>query len=153
MNPNRYWWIFLTIVAAAVCWKSAVAIYRLYGYYRLTAQTEAHFTNWSVVPLSQESYVLKTHYRFQVGQQSYEGDYLFSDRPYLNAWGAEQEIKRGRPSRGIVWYSARNPLISSLQKTFPLKESLSAALLWGLFCYFIWLGYYVTSYGTNRPQK
>lgn len=153
LHLNRYWWIFLAIVAAAVCWKSGVALYRLYGYYRLTASTEGNFTEWSVVSLGEESFILQTHYSFQVGQRTYEGDYPFVDHTYLNEWGAEQEIKRGRPARGVVWYSARNPSISSLQKNFPLKECLSAALLWGLFCYFIWLGNYVANYGTHRPQK
>lgn len=153
MHPNRYWLVFLAIVAAAVCWKSGVALYRLYGYYRLTARTEGNFSDWSVVRKSEENYVLKTHYTFQAGQRTYESEYEFSDQPFLNAWGAEQAIKRGKPARGDVWYSSSNPRISSLQKNYPLKECLSAALLWGLLCYFIWLGYYVASYGTHRPQK
>ena len=153
MHANRYWWIFLACVAAAVCWKSGVALYRLYGYYRLSAHAEATLSNWAVVQVSEESYVLKTHYRFQVKQKDFENDYLFFDRPYLNAWGAEQEIKRGRPDKAEVWYAPSDPLVSSLQKNFPFKECLSVVALWALFLYFIWLGKYVASYGSNRPQK
>lgn len=152
MHANRYWWLFLVCIASVVCWKSGVALYRLYGYYRLTAHAEASLSDWSVVKLAEDSYVLKTRYRFQSGQRVFSADYLYYDSPYLNAWGAEKAIGKA-PSKGEVWYSARNPLVSTLQKNYPLKECLSAAALWALLLYFIWLGYYVASYGSDRSQK
>jgi hypothetical protein len=143
MHSNRYWLILLTCLAAAVCWKSGEALYRLFSYYRLTAHTQGRVTGWSVVPLSEEFYLLQAHYRFRVGEKEFEGDNRFQDDPYLNAWSAEKDIKKKELTEVQVWYSSRNPLISTLQKKFPLKECLSASALWILFLYFIWLGYYV----------
>lgn len=153
MHSNRYWLILLACLAAALCWKSGEALYRLYGYYRLNAQAQGSVTAWSVVPLSDEYYLLQAHYRFRAGEKEFEGDYRFQDDPYLNGWSAEQEIKKRKLAGVRVWYSSRNPLISALQKKFPLKECLSASALWILFLYFIWLGYYVASYGSDHSKK
>ncbi len=153
MHSNRIWWIFLSFLVAVTCWKSGEAIYRLYGYYRLTAHTQAEVTNWSVEKLSEERFLVKADYRFKAKGQLFAADYIFPFPSSLNSWAAEKAIQKMSAEKYQVWYSARNPLVSALQKNFPLKECLIAALMAALLLYFIWLGYYVASYGTHSPQK
>lgn len=152
MHSNRYWLIFLAFLVIPVGWKSGEALYRLYGYYRLTGRTEGKVTQWSVEKKSDERYVLKAHYHFLIGSKEFESEDQFLNDSYLNAWAAEQAIKQ-KTETTPVWYSARNPLVSSLQKKFPIKECLSAVVLWVLLLYFIGLGYYVGSHGSDRSKK
>lgn len=150
---NTYWWIFLAVVAAALLWKGGDALYQLYGYYRLNAHTEAKIREWSVEKLSEERFVPKAHYQFEVDRMLFSNSYLFRHLHSLNLWAAEQEIKKLSQEKFQAWYSRANPQVSALQKNFPLKECLTAAFLAALLVYFVWLGHYVTRYEPHLPQK
>lgn len=146
MHNNRFWLGFLTFCTAVTLWYSGNALYKMYHYSRLTAQTSVQDTKWSVQKISDEMFVLKSAYVFAVNGKAYAGATKFEHDYYRNQWGAEQAIAAFTKTYNRVWYSPSNPDYSSLQKSFPTKECISAAILVALLLYFFWLGFYVVRY-------
>ena len=138
----RYFWpvVFAPFALAALCF-SWSAGRELYTYRVLTAQTKAQSVQWAVVELSDERYVLQGNYIFRVDGIEHAGSTTF-DHPYRNAWAANKAMPEYANKQWEVWYSPKNLLYSSLQKNFPLKECVSAIILWGLLVYFIGLKLY-----------
>lgn len=149
MHKNRFWLAFLAVVLLCSAWYTGKALYYYYNYKQLSEQTTPTSLEWRVVAHSDEDFTLDTDYTFKVHNEVFAGTTSW-ERSYLSEWAAHQEIQELSHQVWKVWYSSKNPHISSLQKNFPFKESISALLLWGLFLYFLWLGYYV---GNIHPKS
>ena len=143
IHSNRYYIAFMLILALIVLGYTGTALWRWYGYIRLSQQTKAESVEWSVVERDSSSFVMNGKYQFLVNGTQFQGDTDFSDDIYLNLWSAEQAKDRYQSKSWNVWFQPSNPHYSSLQKKFPLKECLSAVVMWGLLLYFFWLGIYV----------
>jgi hypothetical protein len=142
MHRNPFWILFLSLLVLGIGGFSVRTGCHLWHYLRLDKQIPAQNIQWSVVSLSDEEFVPFARYYFNVKGISYQGQTLWQET-YLNAWTAQETIARLSASPPLVWFYAPNPEISSLQKHFPLKESLYTLLLWFLGLYFLGLGYYV----------
>lgn len=146
MHNNAIYRAFLLTIMLVTFWYSGVAVYRYYNYARLTAQTQLTSSVWKVHEVAEDEFYLEAFYTFSTGQKTYEGSTSWPGEFYRNSWGAEKDIPYFQKHRRVVWFSPSNPHHSSLQKKFPLKESVSAILLWGLLFYFIWIGFYVSKF-------
>jgi hypothetical protein len=146
MHKNYLWQAFIAVVFATTLWYTAVAIYSYYSYSHLKAQTTPSAMDWDIEEKSDEDYVVKAIYRFEFQNKSYPGNTSFTDTPYRNHWAAEQAAKEISKKDWKIWFDPQNPHHSSLQKEFPFKECISAAFLWGLVLYFLWLGFYVAKF-------
>lgn len=142
-HKNPYWLAFLICAALVVFWYTGNALFKAYQYGILDSKTKVGLIDWSVKPLSDESFVLVADYQFMNNQSSEKGQTTFLDKKYWNEWAAMQAIPEVASENLYVWYSSSNPHKSALQKKFPLKECISAAVLWGIFLYFLWIGRYV----------
>lgn len=143
MHKNRVWLGFLaamTLITAGYC---GSALYKIYRYVVLTKQTTPENLRWGVQALSDDQYLIKVNYDFQVNGSVYPGETDFTDRVYMNPWAAEQETPKYSYKKWNVWYQPRNYQHSTLQKKFPAKECYSAGAMIILLLYFIWLGFYV----------
>lgn len=143
IHNNRYYLAFMLILGFVVCGYTGTALWRWYGYISLSKQAKVETVEWSIVERGSSSYVMNGKYRFDLQGTKFEGETDFSDDNYLNGWSAEQGLKNYQAKSWNVWYQPSNPHYSSLQKKFPLKECLSAVVMWGLWFYFFWLGVYV----------
>lgn len=143
MHKNKIWIAFLITVAMAVLWFSASAAQLLYGYYSLTEEVPVEQVEWAVKRVYDDRHLIEGSYAFQVEGVEYEGKTLFSEPIYRNAWAAEQGLKELAAKKWVVFYIPKDPKISTINKEFPLKEALSAGVLWGVMLYFVGLGYYV----------
>lgn len=140
---ERYVWNGLIAAMLLVTlWFSMKSLYHLYEYCSLNSQVVASSSQWSVREISDERYLLQADYRYEVKGVSYEGHTLLDSPTFRNRWAAEQTIPEYNSKQWQVWYSERNTEYSSLQKSFSIKEFVSAILLWGLLVYFVWLRYY-----------
>lgn len=148
MHKNPIWLIFLASVGILVMWFSGALLYKLYNYSVLTASTQTVELQWSVKEISDESYILEARYSYVVKGEKKRGAASLYDMPYWNAWAAEKAIAEFSSKPWKVWYSPSNSDYSTLQKKFPLKECISTGVLWLLFIYFTWLGFYVARYHT-----
>lgn len=146
MHKNIIWQTFLVIVFACTLWYTVIAGYAYYQYSHLTAHTKPSSVDWEITELSEDSYTLTASYRFDFKGKSYPGTSTLTDISERNRWSAEQTVKEYAAKDWRVWFDHHNPNHSSLQKSFPLKKCLSAIFLWGLFLYFLWLGFYVKKF-------
>jgi len=138
---------FILIVFCVVLWFSGKAAVRLYSYYTLTAHASLSRMDWSIREISSDHYAVEAHYEFLANEAVEKGDVSFDEPPFRNTYAAEVGIKAYEAQNWTVWYNPNHPSNSSLQKKFPYKECISAALLWVLLFYFVWLGhYYATKY-------
>jgi hypothetical protein len=154
IHKNSLFLGFLGLLAAAASIYSAIALYKYYRYAVLDSQAPAQSIEWSIKvdkkkwPLSllfEDNYRLLAMYSFSVEGKAMKGSTSFKEN-YLNSWAAEQAIKKNEQKNWIVWYQSGKVNHSTLQKNFPLKECVSAGVLWALLLYFIWLGFYVANY-------
>lgn len=143
MHRNPIWITFLSLIFVATIVYTAIAGYDLWQFLRLNRQTQAKSIQWSVLSLDDDRFVPFARYQYEIGGTGYQGETRWQEG-YLNEWAAREAIGRLKNDPPSVWYAGSNPTISSLQKLFPVKESIYTALLWSLVLYFIALGYRVT---------
>lgn len=148
-----YSWIaFFTLISVVLLWFSASAVYHLYHYAILSAQAPAKTIEWSVTEINSERYLLHAQYTFEVQGETYSGQNDITSEWFRNRWAAEHSISHATKDPKTVWYSPRNPTNSSLETHFPLKECLSAVLLWGLLGYFYWLYRYLLQFDGGKSS-
>jgi hypothetical protein len=145
MHGHPLWLTFLAALALGVFWYSGNAGWKYYRYYSLTASTRPTQLSWQIGEVSDEEYPLIGSYTYIDPATGDSKAGSWSDRPFRNRWAAEQALPDYGSKEWLVWFSP-NSQYSSLQKSFPIKECISAAVLWLLLLYFIWLGFYVTRY-------
>lgn len=140
---NRIWTFFFVMLAAVALWFTGSSLYDLYGYMRLNASSPSTSITWNICKLSKDRYALKGLYTFSFQDKSYTNESLVTYPAYRNPFSAEAAIKE-QNKRPIVWFSSSNPARSALHKYFPIKESVSAVLLWSILFYFFCLKNYVS---------
>lgn len=146
MHTNKIWLGFLGAITLVVIWFTWGTVSKLSTYYSLQRNTKVVESEWSILKIDEDIYRVEASFNFIFNDQKYNGYEIFENPEYPNPWAAEQALKQMESKQWYVWFSPKNPHISSLEKYFPFKSALSTAVLWGLWIYFIWLGYYVTQF-------
>jgi hypothetical protein len=146
MHKNFLWQAFLLVIIAISLWYTISAIYLYDSYAHLKILTTTSSIQWEAEEHAEDRFILKANYIFVYKGKFYHGSTSLEDTAYRNLWAAEKTIKELTNSNLKVWFDPENPNHSSLQKKFPLKESIYAAFLWGLILYFLWLGFYVARF-------
>jgi hypothetical protein len=143
---NYTWNAFFLFIGAVLAWFTISTCYQLYRYAQLNEETTAKSIDWFVKEIAEDKYILDTQYTYEVDGVLYKGNTRMTSLSYRNSWAAEQAIPKMDNSQWPVSYSKSDPQHSTLQKSFPTKETLSTLLLWGLLGYFFWLRNYVIRY-------
>lgn len=142
MQRNPFWILFITLILMGTVGYTTYALIKVWHYIRLDSHTETQNISWSMISSNEDAFVLFAHYSFIKDGKIYHGQTRWQEA-YLNQWAAKEAIARLKQSPPAVWFNSSSAEISSLQKLFPLKESIYAGLLWSLGIYFLGLGYYV----------
>lgn len=146
MHKNIFWLCFLGVIAACTLGYTSFTAYQLWGYAAYSQEVEPQELLFNVVLRNGEFYTVAHYsYVYQGKQIKSHSELAGSD---LNRWAAEKKIKNlqtGSLQKRLpqAWINPRKPHDSTLQKNFPIKECISTTLLWGIFGYFLWLGFYV----------
>lgn len=143
MHKNPLFLAFLGLIGLAFLWFAGSAGYQLYLYHSLDSFTAATVDLWNVERKSDEEYLVSGTYTYTIHQNLYTGKTIFNDWPFRNPWAAEEVIKARKKQKWVAWYNSSIPSRSSLQKSFPSKECLSAGVLGALLLYFLWLSFYI----------
>lgn len=145
---------FLVVLAIAALAYSVIALYKYYNYIRLNDEATPSSIEWSVHvekkiwPFNlfwDDTYRIQGDYNFEAEDKMWHGTTQFKEK-YLNEWAAKKAIEANKEKSRRIWYNGNKKNHSTLQKKFPLKECVSAGVLWALFLYFLWLGFYVANY-------
>lgn len=145
MHKNIYWLSFFILISVCVLSYTGYTVFALYQYQRLTDQVPVSHIEWSTVELGEEKFAPQAAYQFFLGGRSYTKHHTWQEH-YLNAWAANEAKNQLALKRWKAWVDPSHPDYSSLQKTFPIKECISAIVLWGLWSYFFFIGQYVSTY-------
>lgn len=143
MHKNKIWLAFLGIMTLAVLWFSVGAVNLLFAYSQVTGQTPATVSEWKAQKLSDDEYYLQAHYSYEVENETYQGDWNYTNPLYINELAANKAIEERQEESFVAWYNPEYPKQSQLERFFPYKQLFSATILWALLFYFYWLGYYV----------
>lgn len=143
MHKNGLWFAFLGLVCLATIWFTAKTYFSLNEYFTLKQTVEISAIDWSYDSPSDEEFIPKGHYAFEYKGKKYEGIEHIEGAALRNKAAADEMVQYLSKRVFKVWFDPSNPNHSSLQKSFPSKECLSTALLWGVLLYLIGLGYYV----------
>jgi len=142
MHHNHLWISFLSAAALAVIIYTSFTAYDLWQYVRLDKQAQTQHIQWSVEALSDDRFIPIARYQFLAQGKDFQGETRWQES-FLNEWTAKEAVGRLTQSPPLVWYDGSDPVFSTLQKIFPLKESFYTVILWAIALYFICLGYYV----------
>lgn len=143
MHKNQMWLAVLAVFALIALWFSATTGYELYWHASMMSKASPKGIQWKVYEKSRDRYALTAVYDFDVRGNIFEGKTSFQQLAFRNQAAAEQAISQYAQKPWTIWYAALSPQHSTIQKAFPLKSCIYTAILWGLFLYFIWLGWYV----------
>lgn len=141
MSRSFYWILLLIILGACVLYYSANTLYKIYNYSRMTATVEPLEANASVEELNADENAVVIFYRFNVGSALYYGKWRAKVIP--NTPVSEQELEPFQSKKWTVLYDPAAPAYNSLERHFPMKETISMIILWILFFYFVALKSYV----------
>lgn len=148
MKTNKWFWILFSIIALCALWMTEGTLKKIYTYYSLNSHLPAKSITWKIHPINDERYQLQGNYRFFLGEKEYLGTSTLYSHVYRNPWGAEKGLKDIEKEPLTIWYSSSDPTINSLERNFPLKESLYSIIILALIAYFIGFGVY-----TYRSQN
>jgi hypothetical protein len=146
MHKNILWRAFLLVVFAITLFYSGIALYRYYAYVSLSGQARPTAMEWNILKETDSQYIIETPYQFSVSNKTYTGKTVWEEKNYLNEYAAQEAIEDANGNTWVVYYNPRDPEKSSLERRLPVKEVAYAIFLWGLFLYFLWLGFYVGSF-------
>jgi len=139
VNKVKIFWIALLLCSGGLgCWFLGKGCFASWDFYQLNTSAFAEKTSWEIIELSSSKYILKATYLFRVKEQEYQGKRLFISHPILNRYAAETTIKEISCRNWRVWFNAKNPSLSSLDKQFPYKDFTYALLCLGVFTYFLY---------------
>ena len=109
-----------------------------FDYLALQKTAKPHISQWEVVQIK-DRFALKASYNFTAQEKNWQGLFTLSPPYYLNEPAAISDLKSKAKDSWVVWYSARNPQISALEKKFPLSLLMRTLICCGVLVYFITL--------------
>ena len=145
MHQNKLWIGFLLFLTLALLWFTYGSITKISDYYSYDEEITASNAVWQVVELTSDQYLLKGEFRFTFDNKNYQKEIYIKKILYNNPWIAEQMQKQRASKPTKLWISKKNPYHFTVEKEFPFKEVISTVILWILWLYFIWIGFYVAS--------
>jgi len=141
MKVKQIWAALLATLAMVTLWFSCLAGMDLIHYFSLYRRVLPTDTKWMIEKAGQGRYHLGVQYHFSVKGKPIRGYAAF--RTYQNPWIAEKEKADQTKHPLTIWYSPKDPKISTPFRQFPTKSIIYALILWSLFFYFIWFNLHI----------
>jgi hypothetical protein len=131
--------IFYSFLFVSSCYFTCKSANQLYCYNRLQSQQLCRVKKWDIKKNSDNKYSLIAYYNFKTDKKNYDGKTEFFSHIYLNHSAAFDSLKILSKKKWQVWYSQKNPNISSIEKKLPYKNLTYTVMNIGIFFYFIML--------------
>jgi hypothetical protein len=142
MFKNRLWFTFLAVLGMATVYLTVIAAQALYRYSVQTKVTDPVTLSWSYQKVSMDVYAPLATFTFAIDGALVEGRTLLSQPLFRDKQVAEQVIQKLQQQSWRVWYSPKQVHYATIEKRFPVKKTLYAGIVLGIFLYFAILGYY-----------
>ncbi len=102
-------------------------------------QTVAKIQEFKIIKIGADRFGVEALYSYKVDGQKYDSFYTFQKPLFLNEFSASDNLKYWDMKEMKVWYKAKKPSQSILQKVFPLKELVYLVVIVSLNLYFFFL--------------
>ena len=142
MHRNAIWISFFLIVVAVSIWFVVSAGYDLIRYYQFNTQVPITVEKQEVKEVGANDYRIEIAYSYTFEGKNYEGVEQLSEI-YPNPWAAHRALEKFKEQKAYVWINTKAPETPRIEKQFPYKAAVSAAVLIGLVIYFFIIGLYV----------
>lgn len=133
---KRFISLFLISLSLFVfIWTSLFVVISLKKYFYLNKRTMATVFSWNIVQ-KKEKFIICADYFYKVGNKKFGGKTYFKNR-YLNYFSAFDTLNKLSKKDWYAFYASKNNESSNLEKIFPLKNIIYAAISFFIFVYFI----------------
>ena len=133
------WSLLFSVAGLAICILGFQFASGLSAFLSLSAKTTGHVEHWFVESGGPSKYFIAAEYSFQCEEEQMLGKTFFQKPICPNEFSAQKLIEKYAKKPWAVYYSKKNPNISSLVKKFPLKRFFHFLISVGIFFYFFWL--------------
>jgi hypothetical protein len=135
---NRLVIIFLTVALLLLGFYGIPVVVQGYRNAAMTGSVKAENVEWSTRQINDEEWRPVAHFRYLVGGRQYENTEIFQGRKGRNPYAVESDFPYLKEEYQTVWYAPRDPQNSTLEKFFPTKRAIYAAVLFALLFYSVW---------------
>ncbi len=142
MYRKAIWILFILVVALVAIWFIIRASYDLYDYLQLNVRAEVAVDRWQVQEIKSDQFAVVAHYVYAYQGKNYMGQGQVGGI-YPNPWAANEAKTRFAKQKWSAWLDPGHPDKSVIEKYFPIKRTLSAAVLLLLVFYFFILAVYM----------
>jgi hypothetical protein len=139
---NWIWILFLLGVGGLAIWFIITSSLAVSSYFSYSLQVPATINSWSVEEKKADQFEVLAHYSYEFKEKEYRGTSRVGSF-YPNPWAANLAKNQYAHQAWSAWIKPKEPDKSLLEKKFPYKKAISAAILVVLVLYFILLGSYV----------
>lgn len=139
---RKIWIIFLTIIALLALWFIVNSSLAICSYYSYSTQVPVTIQSWLVEEKKSDKFAVVAQYSYQFKNKTYYGKSRVGNY-YPNPWAANLAKEHYTKQPWSIWIKPKEPQQSLLEKKFPVKKAVSAAILVALLIYFAILGTYV----------
>lgn len=140
---SRYLWkILFVVVGALALWRVATASLALWEYNRFGPEVSAQVVHWDLLPKGSK-YAIDATFSYEYRGTSYTTRTVLAKPYHLNRGSAERYIQKMSGMKWSAWVDAEKPQHATLEKHFPLKESVYAVCLIVILLYFVYIRFHV----------
>jgi len=144
LSLNKGWICIFSLMAITVTILFFTFAHAAWGYFSLNRQTLGRVEVFFVRQLEENMFGVEAHYSYVICGVEYKDKKVLTNPKFLNEYAAQTHLQKyWKAQPWPVWYNAKHPEVSSLQKIFPVKKLLSFILSLGILLYFLWLQQYV----------
>lgn len=136
---SNIWKVLLSVAFLSSLWTGGKFAYELYKYFEYDALGLADIEKWEVLSLSEDKYAVQVIYAFNTSKGKQHASYIFKNPYFKNPLSAKHNLEHWKGLNWQVWYQKRHPERSTLQRLFPFKAGIHAALSLGICFYFTYL--------------
>ncbi len=143
MHRNSIWLAFLLVFTGVTAFFLATAGREAYLYFSRSGSAPAYVAEWKIEGVARDRYVAMATYTFRAGESEAFGEGALQGFVFRSAAAAQASLPRIRETSWKVWYNPSSPSANSLEKVFPTRSCLYAAILLGVLIYLVGLGVFV----------
>ncbi|MCH9614555.1 MAG: hypothetical protein SP1CHLAM54_14840 [Chlamydiia bacterium] len=136
---SNIWKLLLGVAFLSCVWTGGKFAYELYKYFDYDCSSLAVMEKWEVLSLNEDKYAVQAIYAFNSPKGKQYASYIFKKPYFKNPTSAESNLKHWKGLNWRVWYKKNHPERSTLQRLFPFKAAIHAALSLGVCFYFTYL--------------
>lgn len=147
MVKNQVWLVLVLAVALATAYYLTIGVQSLLYYSNTGTSAQPIELTWNYRKIGSDTYAPVAAFSFFHQQAAVKGETQLSRPLFRNAAAADQVLRDLEQQEWSVWYNPKNTKQATIERRFPIKDTLSAITMLGLLVYFIFLGYYVQRKG------